>query len=197
MKQSSIPGYAFGSRGLARSPVTLDDLRVMRAALTFTDDDVRALRASRSILADQADAIVDVWYGFMSAQPALIAPFTNKSDGKPNLEYLDAVRRRFCQWILDTAEANFDQAWLDWQHEIALRHHREKKNKTDGVEAPEVVPYRYLPLLVYPVTATLKPFLASKGHPRDDVERMHQAWIKAVLLQVTLWSYPYIHDGDF
>jgi hypothetical protein len=26
---------------------------------------------------------------------------------------------------------------------------------------------------------------------------MHQAWIKSVLLQVTLWSHPYVKDGDF
>jgi hypothetical protein len=26
---------------------------------------------------------------------------------------------------------------------------------------------------------------------------MHQAWLKSVLLQVTLWTYPYIKEGDF
>jgi hypothetical protein len=26
---------------------------------------------------------------------------------------------------------------------------------------------------------------------------MHQAWVKAVLLQVILWSHPYVIDGDF
>jgi hypothetical protein len=29
------------------------------------------------------------------------------------------------------------------------------------------------------------------------VEVMHQAWVKAVLLQVILWSQPYVRDGDF
>ena len=28
-------------------------------------------------------------------------------------------------------------------------------------------------------------------------ETMHQAWVKAVLLQVILWSQPYVRDGDF
>ena len=31
----------------------------------------------------------------------------------------------------------------------------------------------------------------------SQVEAMHQAWVKAVLLQVILWSYPYVRDGDF
>ena len=26
---------------------------------------------------------------------------------------------------------------------------------------------------------------------------MHQAWVKAVLLQVILWSHPYVREGDF
>jgi hypothetical protein len=26
---------------------------------------------------------------------------------------------------------------------------------------------------------------------------MHQAWFKSVVLQVTLWSYPYVKNGDF
>jgi hypothetical protein len=30
-----------------------------------------------------------------------------------------------------------------------------------------------------------------------EVEVMHQAWVKAVLLQVILWSQPYVRDGDF
>jgi len=26
---------------------------------------------------------------------------------------------------------------------------------------------------------------------------MYQAWVKAVLLQLILWSHPYVRDGDF
>lgn len=40
-------------------------------------------------------------------------------------------------------------------------------------------------------------YLASKGHPAEVVNRMYDAWWKAVILQVTLWSQPYIRDGDF
>ena len=50
---------------------------------------------------------------------------------------------------------------------------------------------------IYPITYTLKPFLASKGHTNEQVERMHVAWVKSVLLQVTLWRYPYFKEGDF
>jgi len=50
---------------------------------------------------------------------------------------------------------------------------------------------------IYPITATIKPFLASKGHNVEEVEKMHQAWFKSVTLQVTLWVYPYAKDNYF
>ena len=31
----------------------------------------------------------------------------------------------------------------------------------------------------------------------EEVERMHQAWLKSVLIQVVLWSQPYVRDGEF
>jgi hypothetical protein len=126
-----------------------------------------------------------------------LASFTGKRDGKPLGEYLEAVRKRFGQWILDTARAEYDQKWLDYQHEIGLRHHRTKKNLTDGAPSTDIVPFRNLFALIFPVTFTLKPFLAKKGHPVDQVEKMYAAWVKSCILQMTLWSYPYIKDGDF
>jgi hypothetical protein len=47
------------------------------------------------------------------------------------------------------------------------------------------------------ITATIKPFLAKKGHSAEEVEKMHQAWFTSVVMRVALWSYPYVKDGDF
>ncbi|OGB10245.1 MAG: protogloblin ApPgb [Burkholderiales bacterium RIFCSPHIGHO2_12_FULL_61_11] len=193
----SIPGYTYGTNAMMRSPVTLADFELMKKSVLFGDEDVKYLRLSRDIVKDQVEAILDVWYGFVGSNPHLLASFTSKSDGKPLGDYLGAVRKRFGQWILDTAQAEYDQKWLDYQHEIGLRHHRTKKNRTDGAASTEIVPLRNLFLLVFPVTFTLKPFLAKKGHSAEDVEKMYAAWVKSCLLQVTLWSYPYVKDGDF
>jgi Protoglobin len=194
---TTIPGYTYSTNAVARSPVTLADFELMKKSVLFGDEDVKYLRLSQDVLTDQVEAILDVWYGFVGSNPHLLAPFTGKSDGKPLGDYLAAVRKRFGQWILDTARAEYDQKWLDYQHEIGLRHHREKKNRTDGAASTEIVPFRHLFLLGFPVTFTLKPFLAKKGHSGGDVEKMYAAWVKSCLLQVTLWSYPYVKDGDF
>jgi hypothetical protein len=152
---------------------------------------------SREVLDSQTDQILDVWYGFVASHPQLVCYFGRKQDGQPDTAYLAAVRKRFGQWILDTASADYDQKWLDYQHEIGRRHHRTGKNVTDGVSAADHIHFRYLPALIYPITATLKPFLANSGRTADEVEKMHQAWVKSVLLQVILWSHPYVKDGDF
>jgi len=169
----------------------------MQQSVLFGDDDVAALRRSLPLLKDRTEEILDVWYGFVGSLPHLIASFSHPTSGAPSMEYLGAVRARFRQWVVDTARAEYDQRWLDYQHEIGLRHHRVKKNATDGVVAAPIVPFRDLFLLVYPVTFTLRPFLAQPGQSPEDVERMYAAWVKSCLLQVTLWSHPYIVRGDF
>jgi hypothetical protein len=196
MSQTDIPGYTYGTDVVPRSQVSLDELRLLQATLLLGEGDIAALRRSGDLLAPQVEAILDVWYDFVGSNPHLLAAFTGP-DGQPNQAYLAAVRRRFGRWILDTARAEFDQAWLDYQHEIGVRHTRRGKNRTDGVEAADQVPLRYVLALLVPITTTLKPFLAGGGATPDEVDGMHQAWVKAVLLQVILWSQPYVREGEF
>jgi len=193
----SIPGYTHGTAAVSKSPVSLSDFEQMKQSVLFGDEDVKYLRLSHGVVQDQVEAILDVWYGFVGANPHLLASFTGKTDGKPLADYLGGVRRRFGQWILDTARAEYDQKWLDYQHEIGLRHHRIKKNQTDGAPSTDLVPFRNLFALIFPITFTLKSFLGKKGHSNEEVDKMYAAWVKSCLLQVTLWSHPYIKDGDF
>lgn len=170
MVTDAIPGYAYGAAGLAPSPVSLDALELLKATVLFTAEDVAALRMSHDVLAPHLEEILDVWYGFVGSHPHLLAAFAD-AQGTPDATYLARVRARFGRWILDTARAEYDDAWLAYQHEIGLRHHRTKKNQTDAARAAEHVPFRYLVALLYPVTATLRPFLAKGGHSQQDVDR--------------------------
>jgi hypothetical protein len=189
--------YGGPAASWTKSPVTLDMLESLKKTLLFTDEDIKYLKMSKEILADQREAILDTWYGFVGSTPELLASFRNLKTSQPDTEYLAKVRVRFSQWILDTASAEYDQAWLNHQHEIGLRHAPDKKNKTDNVKSTPFVPYRYLVALTIPVTTTLRPFLAKKGAKAEDVEKMHAAWVKAVLLQAILWSKPYVKGNLF
>ncbi len=194
--EATIPGYAFGAQEVARSPVSEEDLEKLKASVLFGPDDERALRQAGDVLEDQVEDVLDVWYDFVASHPHLVAYFATP-DGEPIDDYLGRVRRRFGQWILDTCRRPYDRAWLDYQEEIALRHTREKKNETDGASSVPHIPLRYLIAFVYPITATMRDFLANKGHADEEVEAMHQAWFKSVTMQVALWSEPYAKEGDF
>ena len=192
----TIHGYTYGTEQVAKSPVSLEELALLKAATMFTEEDERYLRMAGEVLADQIDEILDLWYGWVGSHPHLVHYFSGP-DGQPDTRYLQAVRARFGQWILDTCNRPHDQAYLDYAHEIGLRHHRTKKNQTDGVQSVPHIPLRYLIAFIYPIGSTIKPFLARKGHSPEEVEKMHQAWFKAVVLQVALWSYPYAKEGDW
>lgn len=187
----AIAGYSYGAPDAASSPVGVDELELLRESVLFSDDDEQALRLAGEVLEDQVEDVLDLWYGFVGSHPHLVGYFGGREDGRPIGEYLDRVRARFGQWILDTCRRPYDRAWLDYQEEIGLRHTRTKKNLTDAVDSVPHIPLRYLIAFVYPITATMRDFLARKGHSPEQVEAMHQAWFKSVTLQVALWSRPY------
>ncbi|WP_285730449.1 protoglobin domain-containing protein [Nocardiopsis sp. ATB16-24] len=193
---TTIPGYAYGSDEAARSPVGLEELDRLKATVMFTEEDERALRMAGDVLEDQTQDVLEVWYGFVSSHPHLVAYFSTP-DGEPIQEYLDRVRSRFAQWILDACRRPYDQTWLDYQEEIALRHTHEKKNTADGADSVDNISLRYIIAFIYPITATMREFLGKKGHSAEQVEAMHQAWFKAVTLHVALWSRPYVRDDDW
>jgi hypothetical protein len=187
-----ISGYAYGE--VAQSPVSESDLDLLKQTVLLSDDDIHYLQIAGKVLEDQTEVILNVWYGFVGAHPHL-ALYFGKTD-QLNQMYLSRVRERFKQWILDICFRPYDQQWLNYQHEIGLRH-LTKKNQTDQVDAVPIIHFRYLVAFIVPITATIKPFLANKGHLDWEVDKMYNAWFKAVTLTVILWSYPYTKEGVF
>lgn len=189
-----IAGYDYGTDRVGRSSVTLDELEKLKQAVDFTEEDRRYLAMAGEILSDQAEEMVNAWREKIGAQPHLAMAFSGP-DGKPDDDYKSAVKPRFVQWVVDLCTRPFDQAWLDYQEEIALRHVPEKKNKTDNADTPPVVPLRYLIAFTAPIVLAAKDFLANKSHSEEQVEHMQIAWTKAVLLTMALWSRPYTKSG--
>ncbi|TFB97531.1 protoglobin domain-containing protein [Cryobacterium sp. HLT2-28] len=194
MNTDTIPGYGYDTA--APSPVSPAELAELKQSLLFTDDDAAALLQAGDVLEGQVDAILDVWYGFVGSHPHLLRYFSTP-DGDPLPDYLDRVRARFGQWILDTCRRPYDARWLAYADEIGRRHVRPHKNETDAAPSVPLVPLRHMIAFIYPITATIGPFLAGGGHSDAEVERMHQAWFKAVTLQLALWARPYAVDGTW
>lgn len=191
--EEQIKGYAYGQVG--QSPVSIADLDFLKKTVLFTEEDEKNLRLAGEVLKDQTNEILDLWYGFVGGNEHLVHYFSK--NGQPNMDYLTAVRARFGQWIMDLCNKPYDQTWLNYQHEIALRHHSSKKNKTDDVDTAPIIHYRYMVAFIFPITYTIKGFLTKKGHDAQTVEAMYAAWFKAVTLTVILWTHPYINKNEF
>ncbi len=161
--------------------------------MLFGDDDVAALAQAGDVLEGQTDDILEVWYGYVGAHPHLAAYFSTPG-GELIGDYLARVRARFRKWILDACRRPYDQAWLDYQYEIGLRHTRDKKNQVDGADSVPEIHLRYMVAFIFPITATMRPFLAAGGHPPEQVDAMQTAWFKAVTLHATVWIQPYAPD---
>ena len=192
---SKMIGYDYGKAQTA--PYTIQDLELLKKTLLFTEEDIKYLRLAGEVLKDQIDDVLNLWYGYVGSNEHLVYYFTDKNTKEPIGTYLQNVRERFGQWIKDLTMREYDQDWLNYQYEIALRHHKQKKNKTDNVNSVDHIPLRYLIAFIFPITFTIKGFLAKKGHSPEEVEKMYNAWFKAVVLSVVLWSYPYAKEGEW
>ena len=182
-------GYTY-DQNLPASPVTTGDLDLLLSTLLWTDDDAAALARAGTVLEPKVEEILDVWYGYVGSHPHLVVSF-NGADGQPSGDYLAAVRGRFGQWIRDLCNRPWDQTWLNYQHEIARRH-TDTMGDTDHITSDQThIPLRYLIAFIWPITATIRPFLTNADTDPADLDAMHAAWFKAVTLTVALWSQPY------
>jgi hypothetical protein len=152
------------------------------------------LRLAGEVLADQASQIVAHWRSGIIAGIPNLARHSRTPEGDPIPEYLAKSNKRFEQWILDTCLRPYDQDWINYQQEIALRHTSVKKNKTDDVRSTAFVPLRDIIAFIAVMNETIKPYLAAKGHASEDVRRMHRAWCKSMQLQSAIWIGPYADE---
>jgi Protoglobin len=189
-----IPGYEYGSPNAAKSPISVDELELLKQSAGFTADDERWLRMAGDVLTDQTKNLIEKWRAAIAARPHL-ARYSLRPDGQKDPRYADASGLRFQQWVLDTCRRPYDQDWLNDQQEMALRH-SVKKNKTDGVESAPAIQLRHVIAFnaVLSDPAIIKPFLAARGHSASNIEKMHQAWSKSLWLQAALWAEPYTNS---
>ena len=127
-----IPGYNPGAPEVAKSPISMEELKELKASCLFTDEDMIYLRLSDDVLKNQAEDMVAMWRGIVAQHTHLARSSWNRESGKPDEEYGKRAGKRFAQWVLDTARVKYDQDWLNYQYKIGLRHHRNKKNQADN-----------------------------------------------------------------
>lgn len=187
----SIPGYTYGTPEVGGSEISVQDVASLKISAGFTDEDERYLRLAGEVLAEQTKQIVEHWRSGIIASIPNLARHSRTPEGQPNPEYLGKSNLRFQQWILDTCLRPYDQDWINYQQEIALRHTSVKKNKVDGVRSTAFVPLRDATAFIAVMNETIKPYMAAKGHSVEEVEKMHRAWCKSIQIQLAIWMRTY------
>src|SRR5437764_12996072 len=189
-QQQKIPGYDLGTDKVAKSPISMEDWEELKKSALFSEEDVVYLRLSEEVLEDQVPELLKTWRGIIFDHPHLRAYDENPKTHEVDTEYAKAVGKRFGQWVLDTARAKYDQAWLDYQYEIGLRHHRSKKNQTDHGHTLGHIRARNLIAFCSTIVVPKRPFLGKQGHPPDMVKRIEGRLTMARILQSTMWWQP-------
>ena len=187
-----IPAYTYGTAAVTDSPVSRDELEKLKVSAGFTVADEQFLIMAGEVLAGQTKQIVDHWRSGIIASIPHLARHSRTPEGDPIPEYLAQSNLRFEQWILDTCLRPYDQDWLNYQQEIALRHTSLKKNQSDGVRSTAYVPFHDIVAFVAVMNDTIRPYLAGKGNTEVEVEGMHLAWCRSLQMQMALWSRPYL-----
>jgi len=191
-----IPGYTYGTDEVGASPVSLKELEELKVSAGLTAEDERYLRLAGEVLGDQIEQVVRHWRSGIIAGIPNLARHSRSPEGEAIPEYLAKSNLRFEQWILDTCLRPYDQDWLNYQQEIALRHTSVKKNQVDGVRSTPYVPLRDIIAFVAVLNETIKPYLAANGNSAEEVDRMHAAWCKSLQLQLALWARAYALSGE-
>ena len=187
-----MPAYTYGEAVVPTSPVSLEELEQLKVSVGFTPEDEHYLRKAGGVLEGQTKQIVVHWRSGIIASIPNLAQHSRTLEGEPIPQYLAQSNLRFEQWILDTCLRPYDQDWLNYQQEIALRHTSLKKNQVDGIESTAYVPFRDIAAFIAVLNDTILPYLASRGNPAVEVAAMHRAWCRSLQLQTALWARVYM-----
>jgi Protoglobin len=191
-----IHGYTYGMTDVGTSRVSMQELEDLKVSVGFTEEDQNYLQLAGEVLADQTRQIVEHWRSGIIASIPNLARHSRTPEGDAIPDYLAKSNLRFEQWILDTCLRPYDQDWINYQEEIALRHTSLKKNKVDGVRSTLYVPLRDMIAFIAVINETIKLYLTAKGHSAEEVDKMHRAWCKSLQLQSALWARPYTDTGQ-
>lgn len=195
--RQEIAAYDDGRSVVAHSPVTLDELHEIEQTIGWSGMDTETLRRHEAIFVRSAERMVDKWRSVVGSQPHLAKCFFGP-DGMRDDEHRAKVKPRFVQWEVDLAQWPHDQARLNYQEEIGLRHLLAKKSKAD--ERSSLLPPRSFHSASCLHSSLSSPsqrgnsFLKEESAARS-WSGLKNAWIKAVHLYVTLWTRPYTQEG--
>lgn len=173
--------------GTALPAIELRELVLLKRMLLFTHEDEKYLQLAGSILSSQTAALLDKWHEYILTNDYLSHYFTQ--NGQQDISYIKDLQPRFQNWIHSLCFPPQNEKWLKYEQLIHQHYEGKPVTEFDMTSIP-ITFFRYLVTFIYPATASVRDFLTNKGHNTQEVDKMQQAWFKAVSLSVILWCYP-------
>ncbi len=170
-----------------------EEVELLLRISLFSQDDEHTLRQVWRILKGQTDDYLDVVLGVVAACPPLAGVLMGSVGNDGFGTSAETARQRFRRWLFETCTLPRDPPWLRQLHARPPA----PEASANRASAETLPHFRYLIALVYPVVATVRPFLAAGGRSDKEVERMQYALLKSILLQVALLAKLYIETGDW
>ncbi|WP_160712373.1 protoglobin domain-containing protein [Chitinophaga solisilvae] len=169
------------------SPVDAQTLIKIKRMMLFTHEDEQYLTMAGEVLAPHAEDILNKWYERIVSNNYLANYFTQS--GAPDLNYVHSLRPHFREWISSLCRRSESMRWWEFEEKI-IRQLQLRNIPVDDLDPLSPLFLRYLSTFVFPVSEAGRYFLNNTGYGSDDIEKMHQAWFKAVSLSALLWLYP-------
>ncbi len=57
---TTVTGYTYGTEEVARSPLSMEDLSLLKQTVLFTEEDGKYLSLAGDVLQDQLEAVLDL-----------------------------------------------------------------------------------------------------------------------------------------
>jgi hypothetical protein len=73
-----IKGYDYGKATLEKSPITIQDLNLLKKTLLWSGEDDRYLKMAGDVLKDQTNDVLNLWYGYVGGNEHLVYYFAKK-----------------------------------------------------------------------------------------------------------------------
>jgi hypothetical protein len=167
--------------------IDLRELVLLKRMLLFTHEDEKYLQMAGGILSTQTAALLNTWHEYILANDYLTHYFTQ--GGQQDLNYIKDLQPQFESWLNSLCFPPQNEKWLKYE-QLINNHYADKSITQFDMTSIPVVFFRYLVTFIYPATASVRTFLSNKEQEPALLDKMQQAWFKAVCLSVILWCYP-------
>jgi len=186
-----IPAYSYGTAQVPKSPASMREFVELQTSAGFPDEELRYLRLAGEVLRGRTRQIVE------HRRAGIIAGIPNlaRHSRAPEGDVLPSTWRRATfalssgYWIPVCGRTIKTGSTTSRKSRFATL--ARKRTRRTACSSTPYVPLRDIIAFVTVLNETIRPYLAGRGNPAEEVDGMHRAWCKSLHLELALWTRAY------